>query len=511
MLIFCEKLYEDINMIITIYDLAAYCYDYMIDFVENQPIFMGDYIWENKQEWDKSNPNLEMLREMQKAIKDIMIDKDNTGIIFEEYIEELREMIASYEIRLVEFGYDENLNHAVIPFFVIKGLELYIKDQKNTIHKRAPLNENYQKNCYVYLNEPCEIISEIVESAKFSNTIKPNEIRNDIDCFIFLQKKDLFNGYIVPNMVTLHKEQNYRKQLLGEHRIKIAVIPFSNAEMTTFPIVQGASFKVDYTEWHKMNARNQALELLDKAIDNDANIIIFPEYVCSSDIQDAISARLKELYNSCSSKLNNLLLVVAGSGWTKDSNNVCKIYSYNGDYLGSQYKYSSYSDCKNEKGNYMMERLANPGKEMTIIKVPGIGNIQIGICRDISEAGFASHLARLFLPAFLLIPAWSPSISIGFRQQLAAIISENHTTSAVLCNCCESFRKFDFFKREIGLLVTPNKAGSVVEGKETYIIRHEKVCSECHSHGCLYMCDVDFSSAENKTGVSIKISEQILC
>lgn len=344
-----------------------------------------------------------------------------------------------------------------------------------------------------------EEILEVAESANFGSVITPNEIRNEIDTFIFLEKRDIKGTYAVPDMVTLNKNRKYLDNILRKHIIKIAVIPFSCTRMLEFPVTIGAAFGVEYTEWHKQHAKERALELLCEAIEKGANIVVFPEFICSPEIQDAISQKLSAMYDSSAERLNDLLLVVAGSGWTQDSNNVSKIYSYNGIHLGDQYKYSSFIR-KNGKQS-MVEGLSNPGGATTIIKIPGIGNIQVGICRDISESTFANQLARLFSPVFLLIPAWSGSVERGFKTQLRTIVSENHTTIGVLCNCCEAFGKKSF-RKNIGIIVTPYKNKTIVDGKETYIGRNEEICAECLERGCIFMCNFNFRFDNAQNGIT---------
>ena len=493
---FCEVLNSDIDKITSIYDLAAYCYDYLIKSAKNQALFIAKYIWENTQA-EQCNPNLALMQDMQCKIKSKL---DDYAPVFDDYSHDMCSFISEYEGMLETYGDDETLNHAVVPFFVIKGVELYVSDNNcDTRSDRAPLNKTYQTNSYIYLNEPYGIMHELTEYANYAQEIKANEIRDEIEHFAILEKKDV-DGYCIPAMVTLHKSQNYLESLLRNHIIKVALVPFANAEMMHFPVKSGAVFEVECAEWHRRNAKDRALDLLNAAIAQEANIVIFPEYVCSPDIQDAISNHLKNIYDNSPEKLQNLLLVVAGSGWTEDSNNVAKIYSCEGICLGTHYKYSAYSDVKS-KG--MMEGLTSPGKETTIIRIPKIGNIQIDICRDISVATFGRRLARIFSPVFLLIPAWSPSVKIGFYEQLKTIISENHKTCAVLCNCCEAFRESKTFREEISVIITPCKNGSVVEGKETFICRTMDKCNHCSDYGCFYSSIFDFTVSDGKYGVTV--------
>lgn len=486
---FYKELQKDIEQIETIYDLAAYCYDYLITQLgEKQATFIAEYIWENDSS-KENNPNLELMREMQQDIKNSILKQDRMGVMFEDFHTELCDLIQWYEEQLQDFGREEPLNHAVIPFFIIKGLELYIAEKDYLTSRSAPLNENYQVKSYVYLNEPCRMMMEVAEVANFGSAITPNEIRNEMDRFVFLEKREIKNTYAVPKVVTLNKNRECINNILQKGIINVAVIPFSRAEMLDFPITRGAVFEVEYKEWHKQYAQERALKLLCEAVAQGANIIVFPEFICSSEIQEAISEKLSEMYDACEEKLNNLLLVVAGSGWIRDSNNVSKIYSYNGIHLGDQYKYSSFTRKKGKDS--MVEGLSNPGGATTVIRIPEIGNIQVGICRDISESTFAHQLARLFSPIFLLVPAWSSSVERGFNTQLRTIVSENYTTCGVLCNCCEARDKKNF-ERNIGIIVTPYKNKTIVDGKKTFISRNEEICAACLEHGCIFMCTFDF-------------------
>lgn len=507
-MIFYNTLVKDIEKLDTIYDLAAYCYDYLISLTLGRQVnFIASYIWENTRS-KKNNPNLDLMRKMTLDIKKNILEQYNMGLMFEEYRREFSDLIKWYEEQLLDFGEDEVLNHAVLPFFIIKGLELYVEDMEGSLSlKSCPLNENYQEESYVYLNGACELMDGIAVSAGFGSTITPNEIRNQIKKFIFLEKRDI-GTYGVPHMVTLNKNKEYLKCLLEKKVIKVAVIPFSCADMLHFPIVEGAKFIVEYKEWHKKYAQKRAIELLRAAIESGANIIVFPEFVCSPDIQKKISDTLMLLSKDSPQKLKDLLLVVAGTGWSDDSNNVAKIYNDKGILLGCNYKYSSFSTGDDREG--MMEGLRDPGKETTIIKIPKIGNVQIGICRDISESGFTKDLARIFSPAFLLVPAWSKSIARGFQTQLQSVISQNYTTVVVLCNCCEAFKETNSFREKIGMVLTPHKEKTIIIGKETPICRKESSCLECMEKLCFFSCSFDFNVKKDKKGVTLEKPTQFL-
>ncbi len=79
-------------------------------------------------------------------------------------------------------------------------------------------------------------------------------------------------------------------------------------------------------------------------------------------------------------KIEVPLFVISGSNWTSESNNVSCLYSYDGNLLGKMYKYSAFDNIIN--GVKYKEKLNNPGKEITLVKIPGIGICQTEICRN---------------------------------------------------------------------------------------------------------------------------------
>lgn len=195
-------------------------------------------------------------------------------------------------------------------------------------------------------------------------------------------------------------------------------------------------------------------------------------------------------------KLNELMFVVAGSGWTEDSNNVSCIYGDDGFPLGKVYKYSAYDNIKG--GVKYFEKLQDPGKEITLLKIPGIGIFQTEICRNVSENEFCSKLAKVFGAQFLLITAWSSSVNIGFKKQVDSIVSSNHRTCTAMSNCCAAFSDCEKFRTEIGFVAAPQKNGSVVEASFEYIIREKEQCDISCSKGCIFEVSFDFNGKDKK-------------
>lgn len=310
-----ERIEENRTKIASIYDLAAICYDYLRMQIDNQALFLAEYL------------------------------------------------------------YAEN---------------------KAAESSAAPLNENYMENSYIYRIHGESMIEKAAVELEFRDKIRTTEIRHNFKCIRILEKAELDTGMSPPRLVTLHIDQydQIRKSIIKSRKLKVAVIPFGREKVLVFEKVQGSSFRVQYIEQSKQTVLTKAINLLEKAIRQKANIIIFPEYVCFPEMQERIGDYLAETYRKAPDGMKSLFLVIAGSGWTEEDNNVARIYSYSGKLLGEQYKYSPY-DGYDEKGERWIEGLCNPGKESVIVDIPEIGSIMTAICRDVSNRDQTEKIADI--------------------------------------------------------------------------------------------------------------------
>lgn len=493
------KYYEKID---NIFDLTSLCYDFLTDVIKRQEIFIGKYIEKNEGA-ETSNQNLPMLEKFSEEIVYILKQQEEEGIEFEKCLEQIRRNTEKKGKNLQVYGNPIH-NRATIPYFIIIGIDRYLQDKDVKDLGQNPLNIGYNLKSYIYANRKNHIFSEILESSVSPSLIRKLNIRNQLRSIIILEKKDLPPGVDIPPKIVhlfLSRFDKNRIKIVEGQRLRIAVIPYGSDKMLDFPVTEGALFTVKYKEDHQKQGVERANKLLEKAIDEKANIIIFPEFVCFEAIQKSIAEKLRDIYEENPDRSKALLFVIAGTRWSDNNNNICEIYSYDGNLIGSQYKYSSFSDLKN-KGKEMVENLSDPGKEITILDIEGIGRVMLGICRDVSEGRYTNYLAENFCPQLLLVPAWSSSVDKGFRTQFLKIVSDNHVTSSILCNCCEAItgRKF---KEKIGLVVTPIQNGSTFSGKVKEIKREKDCDQSCKKGGgCVFLIDLNFSK-ENFNNQSI--------
>ena len=488
-----ESIRDNRTKIESIYDLAAVCYDYLRMTVDNQAEFLAEYI-EYSEEAQQNNPNMDMLKQFGYKISKLFLQKDKIYSL-DEIVEKTLRTIIEVGQRMTKYRI-EAYNEATIAYYLLQAVDLYTEN-KTAGSQDGPLNEKYRHLSYIYRSEGRGMLAEPAAKLEFRDKIRTTEIRHDFRCIRILEKAELDLGMNPPKMVTLHIKDSdqARNSIAQSGKLKIAAIPFSNEELFKFKKTHGSSFHVESKEQYKSAAIVKALELLEKAICHKANIIIFPEYVCFPELQERIGEYLRETYLSKPSQLKNLLLVVAGSGWTKDYNNVAKIYSYSGKLLGEQYKHDPY-DGDDDDGVRWIEGLHNPGRNSVIVEIPKVGSAMAAICRDVSNRSKTEKMADVFEIDFLLVAAWSKSLNGGFSRQLGDITETNITTNSLVCNCCDAVNKQVNYER--GIVVTPYKKNSIIEAKIRIIKGKEKACTDCT--GCIFSIPLSFTTQDVEQG-----------
>ena len=388
-----ERIETNRAKIASIYDLAAICYDYLRIQIDNQALFLAEYT-EYSEGAKQNNPNIRMLKSFSYEMQKLFLQKD-VKYSLDEVIEETSRRIASVKDQLISYG-TEICNEATIAYYLLQAVDLYTEN-KPAESSAAPLNEKYRDNSYIYRIHGEAMITKAAVELEFRDKIRTTEIRHNFKCIRILEKAELDTGMNPPRLVTLHIDRydQVRRSIIQGGRLKVAVIPFGREEVFRFERMQGGSFCVKYIEQCKQTVLTKALKMLERAVRQKANIIIFPEYVCFPEMQEKIGCYLTETYLKTPNRMQSLFLVVAGSGWTEENNNVAKIYSYSGKLLGEQYKYSPY-DGLDENGERWIEGLRSPGKESVIIDIPGMGSMMTAICRDVSNRDQTEKIADIF-------------------------------------------------------------------------------------------------------------------
>lgn len=481
----------------TWYDVAAFCYDRLTSIIEDQELFIGRYILSNESA-DNNNPNLDMMIKYELRSNEI-IRKYSMDV--EQGIDEILQLISSTKDKLNSYG-EPDLNQATLLYFLLTAIDRFSGSVRNSRHAPAPLNCGFREKSYVYFASPENLIHDAATELEFGSVITDTEIKHCLTNLCIVDSCDCM-GTEAPKVVTisfnitserptiLHTDRSNGKKPI----LKIALIPFWGKKVTDFHVTLGVNFEVRYSKEYLKFAIKRALELLEIAIDQEANIIVFPEYLCAPAIQAEIGMHLENIYRKEPQRLQETLLVIAGSGWSDDSNNVMQIFDRTGANVGSYYKYSKFQNKKH------LEGLAKPGKECTLIDIPGVGRILPAICRDVSNEEYTRCLVDNFNPFLLLTSAWSPSVNRGFKNQFDALI-KRYQVIPMLCNCCEALlpsSEKSAVRKTVNLVATPYKKGSICFSKFVKLQRNKNCFRICERCKCMFIVYADFSIEQVRT------------
>lgn len=297
----------------------------------------------------------------------------------------------------------------------------------------------------------------------------------------------------------------HQTQSLKNHLTVAIIHPLSksmNADtpdnmLLSFENINGSgNFYVRYREDYEDCLLSHVISCLEKAIKGGAQVIVFPEYVVSSELSARIQKYLAT--NKTLIKNSKLLLVVAGSAWQKNSANVQgdinggKLYNRMGQLLGEYQKFEPFTRTRD--GKTLTEYLSNSAK-ISLVYISGFGLILPLICRDAVNMHGAERLIQTYNPVLTPIVAWSERIEYGFLTPMQSF-AQSYYTFGVMCDACAS-RETD--ADYLGLVCAPHKHhgnGDEQFVSSTFIKKITKkpaVCTTCKVGGCIQWVTVDFS------------------
>lgn len=291
-------------------------------------------------------------------------------------------------------------------------------------------------------------------------------------------------------------------------RLTVAIIhPLSKSindgapddRLLSFENINGSgNFYVKYRKDYEQCLLGHVISCLEKAINGGAQIIVFPEYVVSSEL----SARIQEYLeaNKTFTKTSKLLLVVAGSAWQKNSVdaqgdiNGGKLYNRVGQLLGEYHKFEPFTQTRN--GQTLTEYLSDSAR-ISLVYISGFGLILPLICRDVVNLHGAESLVQTYNPVLTPIVAWSNRIEYGFLNPMETF-AQTYYTFGVMCDACAS-RETD--ADYLGLVCVPHKRQAI--GDEQYvsstftkkITKKPDICTACKAGGCIQWVTVDFTDS----------------
>ncbi len=514
------------------YDIIAVCYwellSYKKDTDKNFITRIG-YLAEDSEYGIYAEIFENLRQELLDLVLQMIVNDDNAGISFEE----LKNKVIQ---KICQFQCPETLTEDVcVPiciFYIMEALDSYVeKDLEETYdacHDFEPLNKGKSReHCLVYLKEKESFLKEAYSSKGKKGFRKPLHSSRIGSFFhtLLIFTSDKFEN--VPQVIPIKINRECKSAI--KDKIQIFSIPYIGFDTFRFRAINNPSiceadeirgpFYVEYPPEYEEDNIQRVTALLDLAIQKGANIIIFPEFIMSERMRDAVQTYLRQMQYD---KKKRLILVLAGTCYHWDGksrgNNILHIFNAKGMEVGRYYKYSPFliqkeerihgADVSSTKSAGLTERrqycincemLSDPGKECVLLDIEGVGRVLPAICRDVIDGEYTSYLADLFLPSFVLVPAWSESVN-SFDTRLKSLADTIHAAS-LLCNCCNAVKR-DKDNTVIGWFYMPAKQNTRMKAKLLNISHNQgckKLCKE--RGGCIVQVEVDFSCGQPKSKI----------
>ena len=478
-----------------IYDLIGNCFGLLCDNISNQQAFIGEYMSEGN--GVTNNPNLEQLNNFSQEIVRIVSEYEPSGYF--EIREQIIECIRQLEI---EAYLDDLQNRLTVIYCILTAIDAQaiVWKTKWMQAKLGPLDTNGKTAYRVYFS-PRETMHEKFVEGVARKRVSASDFFESFTCFRFIDERRWKEPNAVPQVKFVRTLQLNREMNQGMESLKVAVIPVSCEKHFEFEGTQGSGLRVKYITDVQEKIGNKICGCIELAIQQGANIIILPEYTVSSCILEKVRICLREMYRKTRGK-EKLLLVFAGSTWTDDDNNVMRILDAFGNIIGEYYKYSPFT--KEAKGKYSFsqyEALANPGRKCDVIGIEQVGMILPAICRDIIDGEYTEEVAKMLLPMFVAIAAWSPSVA-SFEPRLKELANK-YFASTVLCNACSAV---ELKKEKIGVGSIVSKKKTIV-GSEIVEMERSDCISTCKNRECVYFLEYNFDFEPKVKNTQLKCNK----
>ncbi len=473
------------------FDMAAFCFDYIITSIGVMPesVFIAQYLDKGTQPGSE-NPNLHHLRNLTNGVKTLLyqepVPKRQVQLVWENLKETVNEM--------TEFG-DENKNLAAAFMSVLMGIDLYVQERNASgirFPSDGPLNQTERADTLVYIKSRGSLIDTMKNGYNFRKDVNSGGVRDVLSALLMVKKSDFGAtcGYPQIRPLYIHDGRDGLKSRLKRSKtIKIALIPdqfprkFEFDEKST----PGSTFRISYA-----SAQDEDIDLhcrlMEEAIKEGANLIIFPEFFISMDILDGMKRWLKEQRKESWMRESSLIAVFAGTTWHDSDNNVMHLLDWEGEEMGTYYKYSPFTQLPSKAGESdtynMCELLTTPGKKCTLLDVEIVGRILPSICRDVIDGLYTEYLVKEFTPFLLLTSAYSGSVA-SFKRHYSSYASRYYVTS-VLCNACDAVNG-----SKLNLCTVPMKDSSEMQAYTREVMRCGGKPSEC-SGSCYIFLEVNY-------------------
>lgn len=228
------------------------------------------------------------------------------------------------------------------------------------------------------------------------------------------------------------------------HKEKPPFRAVSSPLCSTAPFVveldsESGAFFPRYSTLHDALLKERAKKIIDEAIEESADIVLFPEMMgteellrfCADYIADHESTLLPSItiLPSCERQIDQK--------WS----NSLRILDKNGDCVFQYSKKHPFRfDMKTEGNGCKLLKYFEPiddcDRQACVIHVPGIGRIGVFICSDVFLQGFLDMLVEQMKITLLLFPTFSPGSDQLLRSLSPAF---QYVCDVLLCNTCAAW------------------------------------------------------------------------
>lgn len=194
----------------------------------------------------------------------------------------------------------------------------------------------------------------------------------------------------------------------GELRVAVSPVTGENVARVTKPYIREKRKYISVLPIEKCRESallGRLLKVLEKASEQEADIVLFPELLGSALIQEELEAELEERNVLKDNEFPRL--TVCPSIW-KDRSNSCKVLNAAGEAVLTQKKHYG-AELKIGSGE---EKSAKEDIEsdrgICILHCRGIGRIGVAICKDFLMTSYLGILAGKLRLNLLLVPSFTP-------------------------------------------------------------------------------------------------------
>lgn len=321
---------------------------------------------------------------------------------------------------------------------------------------------------------------------------------DDADIFSRISSYRIINVSRQQVKIKRYKFNRWNENANSEEIIRIACAPLCNKEWFGVDYQEHVSGKTGYfsivnTAPCGKNINEIYMQLLGRLIDEQVDIVIFPELAMNEQTEEIISDYLSK--QSLGVPGYSLKLVFLGSLWSEGKNE-CVILSGQGSVLVRNQKTNPFILKRDEKK--YKERLKSRAKELELLDVESLGRILYVVCKDGLADMRQISFWNEYRVNFEVISAYSSSISF-FEEQMRALAGKYYGIGIVANSCAPRPEE----EPEIGFVEVPCRDArnrSQNTGIPHNYTKDAGCQSQCAFGGCIHIFELKPNKVKEEHG-----------